>query len=685
MTLLDIQIAHFHPLLVHLPIGTIMLAFALELYNRWKLQSAGDDLISLALGLTGIAALVSLGTGWLLGENGGFDEDLLFLHRWMAVAFTATTLMLFFLKRTKNSSLAKLYMPVFIMAIVLISITGHYGGSMTHGEDYLFSNTSTEQVVIKNIAEANVHNDVIQPILNRKCVSCHNQNKIKGGLLLNNEKGITAGGDSGSIFDTVDTKYPLILHQIKLPIEDEEHMPPKGKVQLTSEEIALMEWWIENGHCFDCSTKDLKTSKKLDAILADLEEDDSPRAILAKNVDPISKENLLQLNKAGIKVYPLAENNPLLVVNLFGKKLNLENDLEILEDYAENIVELNLANSKFNDTIAKLLSPFKNLTKLQLQNTALSDQSLGVLERLKNLESLNLYGTKISDKIFSVVVTLPQIKKLYVWQTEVTENAHTDFQTKFPNIEVQQIPKDAFKANYISAPTIVAETNFFKDALEVQLESIFDGVAIFYTLDKSVPDSTSLRYEKPFLIHESSTITAIALKEGWEPSKVSTESFKKSSFDYTNVALNKKPNDKYAGQKGSTLVDLKRGSTNFVDGNWLGYEGSHFTATLELSEDKEISVVSVGALSAPSSWIFYPTGFTIRTSQDGVNFRQIKKTRLPKEKPNTDVALHFFDIDIPKTKAKFVQVAIKSPLKNPDWHPNPGGKSWIFIDEIILN
>ena len=58
---------------------------------------------------------------------------------------------------------------------------------------------------------------------------------------------------------------------------------------------------------------------------------------------------------------------------------------------------------------------------------------------------------------------------------------------------------------------------------------------------------------------------------------------------------------------------------------------------------------------------------------------------LPKEEPNTNVTIAFFDVEIPPTKAKYVKIEVKSMLKNPSWHPNPGGKSWVFVDEIILN
>ncbi|MEP3207937.1 MAG: FN3 associated domain-containing protein [Maribacter sp.] len=684
MTFLAIQIGHFHPLLVHLPIGIILLAFALEIYNRLRQKPSGDEMILFALGIAGITALVSLGTGWLLGEEGGFDEDLLFLHRWMAVAFTVTTILLFFLKRTKSKPIQKLYIPTFVLVLILVSVTGHYGGNMTHGEDYLFRNTSSAEVIIKDVAEAKVQKDIIHPILEAKCISCHNQGKIKGGLLMSSETGLLKGGDSGSLFDTVLEK-PLLLHRMHLPMEDEEHMPPKGKVQLTSEELALVEWWVANGYCFDCKTKDLKTSERLEVILTSLEEDDSPHALIAKEVEAVPAAWLQEMKATGITIYPISDKNPLLIATLFGEQKQMKTKLKALEDYAENIVELNLGNSKFNDTIADLIAPFKHLTKLQLQNTAITNKALAVIKKFEFLESLNLYGTVVDNTVFTFVKNIASLKSLYLYQTKVTNEEIEKFQIDFPDIAIQHVPKDAFLAASLSPPTIVAKTAFFKDSLKIALENTFEDSKIFYTLDGTQPDSTSIIYKAPFHISASTTIQAVVMKEGWETSEVSTQKFKTTSFDYVEVALNKPPNEKYKAQEGKTLVDLKRGSKNFVDGAWLGYEGSHFSTTLTLKENQEISSISVGALSAPTNWIFFPVGLTIYTSENGKQFKRIKSMKLPKEEPNNDVSLAFFDMKIPPTKAKYVKVEVKSQLKNPSWHSTPGGSSWVFVDEIILN
>ncbi|MEP5434605.1 MAG: DUF2231 domain-containing protein, partial [Flavobacteriaceae bacterium] len=137
MIQLGIQIGHLHPLFVHLPIGIIMLAFILEVYGRLKSKESFTEVVEFTLLVAGITAIFSLGTGWLLGEESGYDEDSLFLHRWMAVAFTVTTVLLYLVKRSKIGWVRKTYIPTFLLVLALISLTGHFGGNMTHGEDYL--------------------------------------------------------------------------------------------------------------------------------------------------------------------------------------------------------------------------------------------------------------------------------------------------------------------------------------------------------------------------------------------------------------------------------------------------------------------------------------------------------------------------------------------------------------------
>ncbi len=397
MTYLAINIGNFHPVLVHLPIGILIFAFILEIYQRVRPKEDLGKIIKLAIGFGAISALASIGTGLLLESNGAYDDILLFRHKWMAISLTVVTIFLFFAKDAQQKSISQLYFPLFISANIMLVLVGHWGGSMTHGEDFLTQDNTTKKNIIEDVDKALVYNDIIQPIFNTKCTSCHNSKKAEGGLLLTSEAEILSGGDSGSILDSVPKGRAPLAHRMGLPMDNDEHMPPKGKVQLTSNEIDLIHWWLENNHCFDCRTADLERDKRIQGHLNDLEEDTSTRSLLAKQLDPAPEEWLLKVKAAGLPIQLVKEGSPLYIVNLANKKQLSDNSFQLLEDYAENIVELNLGNSNFNDSLVSVLREFENLTKLQLQNTNITDNTLEVVQELEKLESLNLYGTAITN------------------------------------------------------------------------------------------------------------------------------------------------------------------------------------------------------------------------------------------------------------------------------------------------
>ncbi len=680
------QLGNLHPLFVHLPIGILVLAFLMEIYYYKKPEPKDNGTVLFALGIGALSALFSIASGWLLGDNGGYDEELLFRHKWIAIAFSVGALGLFFLKKSEKQLARKAYFPVFAVVLVLLTLTGHFGGSLTHGEDFLFEE-AYEEPIIEDVDKAVVFADIVQPILNRKCVSCHNDGKAKGGLLLTSEKELLAGGDSGSLLDSLKAEESsLLMHRIHMPLEEKEHMPPKGKVQLTPEEIMLLEWWMKNENCFECLTESLPINKKLESVLASLEKDTSPRALIAENVDDVPEEYLALLNQNKMSAQLVSEEMPLLAVNFLQRKDLTVADFEILKEYKDNVVEMNLGYTNLDDELAKQLKQFKNLTKLQLQQTKITNAVTQLFKNFEFLESLNLFGSELDDSSLAAFSSLPHLKKLYVWQTKMTKDGLSEFRNKNALIAVQsQIADSVFAASTLSPPVILADKEIFIDSVKVSLEQYFEGAKIFYTTENSKKDTIAKEYISPFYISETSVLKAYTTLEGWEPSEVSTEDFLKSRVEVSKVSLAKSPHPKYSGKGGKTLMDLKRGTTNFVDGNWIGYENQHMTATIEFKNQTTVSNISVGSLSIPNDWIFFPTGYTIWGSVDGNNFTKIKTVKLPIQKPSVIIERKAYNIDFDPIALKKVRLLVESPLKNPDWHAVPGGNSFIFVDELVFN
>jgi mono/diheme cytochrome c family protein len=93
--------------------------------------------------------------------------------------------------------------------------------------------------------------NLIQPIFAAKCNKCHGEEKQKGDLRLDTYEFAMAGGEESS--EKKNNIVPgkpadSLTYQLVISAEDEDmHMPPEGKDQLTKEEIAILKWWIEQG------------------------------------------------------------------------------------------------------------------------------------------------------------------------------------------------------------------------------------------------------------------------------------------------------------------------------------------------------------------------------------------------------------------------------------------------------
>lgn len=77
-------IGRFHPVLVHLPIGFLLIAALLEIGKRIG-KSVSDSSITFILFWSSIGATMACIAGYLLSLGGGYDEELLSDHQWQGI------------------------------------------------------------------------------------------------------------------------------------------------------------------------------------------------------------------------------------------------------------------------------------------------------------------------------------------------------------------------------------------------------------------------------------------------------------------------------------------------------------------------------------------------------------------------------------------------------------------------
>ncbi len=117
----------------------------------------------------------------------------------------------------------------------------------------------------------------IQPLLETRCLECHNPNKVKGKLLMDTLANLIKGGEKGAAIVAGQPEKGELIKRVTLPKGDDDIMPPKGE-PLTAAQIAAVKQWIAGGAkvpdglvMASKSAEDLKAAAALQAKLATLQ------------------------------------------------------------------------------------------------------------------------------------------------------------------------------------------------------------------------------------------------------------------------------------------------------------------------------------------------------------------------------------------------------------------------------
>lgn len=668
-----------HPLFLHFPIvlGLLIVLYLLG-FQQKRLPSKFEKIaLSTNALLTTIVALF----GILLAKQDSYDNDLIVWHKWGGVVIALLSWLLIYTMELP----IKFKKIIGVIFFVAIGFFTHKGAQLTHGVNAVSFPQADTVAIAPTVLDSNatVYEKAVGPILAQKCVSCHGNEKVKGGLKLNTIDNLLLGGKSGSILTAAAGKEALLFERIHMPLAAEKHMPPDGKLQLTPAEISILSLWIKAGG--DIKTK-MAQMAKTDSLY-----------LLANSYIPVvekiksQKTNLPELtayNSNYCSVNYLFNGSDEIEVTFFQGSFYNTKALKNLEKIKDQIIYLNMQGMPLTKEDIKIITQFTKLKKLNLNYTKVNIDALAEIKKMEELETLSICGVEVSESSFEKFIKGARFSNINIWSNNMSAKQLQSLNAKYPKLTI--IIGDNLENEFIklSSPTIDQDSSIISKHLDIKIKHLLPGIVIRYTTDGSEPDSlTSPQYKNVFRISSNTTIKTKAFKKGWISSDMVQRTFYKSEIKPDTIYLLTKPDPKYQASGANTLTDYELGGQNFSNGKWLGYKDVTMEFVAGFKQPKLIKEAYFNALVDYGSYIMPIVSITVQGSNDGKTFQKITTSNfLVPTKPSSMKENKTFSCKFPANSIyRYYKFTVLNIKKLPDWHPGKGTPGWIFIDELFLN
>ncbi|MDB5461074.1 MAG: hypothetical protein JWO72_2815 [Caulobacteraceae bacterium] len=476
-------LGRFHVLMVHLPLGILTLAVALEVLVRFK----PFKFLEGAVGPTWVAgALSAIGTvvlGLMHATEASFqDMPAVDAHRVAGTSLCIATCVVAVLRLRMHPAtvwpvwagsektvrpLYRLVQPIFardglldrayaklwvapvLVVVALMFVTGHLGGNLTHGETYLveYAPNPVRQLAglppiagprpkPKDVASADIYLDVVGPALQQRCANCHNDSKKSGGFSVASYDTLMKGGKDGPVISPGSADKSDLFHRVSLSPDDMNFMPKDGKTPLTKSQVAAIGWWISQGAPKSAPVSSLRLTAGASSALQSLigggaggeeQADNGGGAASEAPLPTVAAADKAQIDKVvaeGFIVRKVAKASNLVDVDYVARKPVTEAAIADLAKLGPQVLRLNLRHAGVTDAMVKTIAAgFPNLRHLRLEANDITDGAAKDIAGVKTLTYVNLVNTKVTDAGFAQVSALPRLQRLYFWGAPVTPAA----------------------------------------------------------------------------------------------------------------------------------------------------------------------------------------------------------------------------------------------------------------------
>ena len=663
-----------HPLVLHFPIVLLILFIGQRLFAR-----ANTD--NTLLLLTAFAASITAIMGLLLSKEPGYDPDSLRVHKWSGICISLLTLAWYAwyarINQTRYATPA-----LAITSLTLLLLAGHEGAGITHGENFLLSpiRPNTPQRTV-SLDDAVVFTDMVQPILEKKCMGCHNSSKAKGELVMETTQLLLKGGKSGPLWDSSKADLGLMMERIHLGPDEEKHMPPHGKPQLTDEEMTILYQWLKHDPSRSIRVAELPATDTLRQLAQTLFKN-APED--KYDFDAADEKTIEKLNTSYRVIYPVALHSPALNVDFYSPHFFKPEQLRELEPLAKQVVSLDLDKMPVTDADIPAITRFTNLRTLNLSFTGVTGAGITQLCKLEKLKSLSLSGTAVKTDDLACLITQKSLRHLYVWNTAIPPGSIPI--TKNSSLIIDggsRMDTVLIKLN----PPILGDYATIVQAPEtLSMKHYVPGTVIRYTLNGADPDSAnSLVYKDRVVLTEKATLKAKAFKKGWLPSDPILNYFYSEKYRPDSIRMLQPIDSNYMKYGAKTLIDLVKGDGGFGSGKWLGFRKNNMECLLFFHKPVDVSEVTLSSLVSTGASIMPPAKIEVWGGSGAQNMRLLAHQEPEQPVTNSPGYLTPYDLTFSPVKLSCLRIVVTPVAKLPDWQQEKGKKGWVFFDEVFVN
>jgi hypothetical protein len=238
-------LGNFHILALHIPAAVLLVVPLFEFFERHEHATVTVRRLSV---FSAAGTWAAVFCGILHAHYNGFAGDAVQLHLWGGIAASAF------------AGLASLLLPkafrirlaAQVAAIAVMGFAAHIGGELVHEEGFPFKPNKVaapkKDPVDRTVTISQKRDDytqVVRPILEAHCVSCHGAKKVKGKLRMDSLDALKKGGSEGPAFVHGNLAKSPMHARITLDPKEDDFMPPKEEKPLTPAQVQAIGFWIE--------------------------------------------------------------------------------------------------------------------------------------------------------------------------------------------------------------------------------------------------------------------------------------------------------------------------------------------------------------------------------------------------------------------------------------------------------